>query len=99
MVLIEGLYSWEEYTFLKKQFPNTRVYLVAIWARKDLRWARAATRKYRKGLYGEERDISELLGTNKGPPIAFADYLIVNDFTLDQFHDKLNETYRAILYS
>lgn len=98
LVLIEGLYSWEEYTYLKEKFPDVRIYLVAIWARKDLRWTRAAARTYRKGLYGEERDISELLTTNKGPPIAFADFLIVNDFTLDQFHDKLDETYRAILY-
>lgn len=98
-VLIEGLYSWEEYTYLKETFPHVKVYLVAVWARKDLRWERAAKRNYRPGLHGAERDIHELLDTNKGPAIAFADFLIVNDFTVRDFHDKLDETYRAIIYS
>jgi len=98
-VLIEGLYSWEEYLYLLEQFPQTQVYLVAIWARKDLRWDRSSKREYRKGLYGEDRDKNELISTNKGPAIAYADYLIINDFTMHQFHDKLDETYRAIIYS
>lgn len=98
-VLIEGLYSWEEYIYLKETFPYATVYLVAVWARKDLRWERAAKRNYRPGLHGAERDVNELLETNKGPAIAFADFLVVNDFTMGDFHDKLDETYRAIIYS
>lgn len=99
MVLVEGLYSWEEYVFLKENFKNTKVVLVAIWARKEIRWERASKRTYRNGFFGEERDISELVEINKGPPIAFADYLIKNDFSMHDFHDKLDETYRSIIFS
>lgn len=99
ITLIEGLYSWEEYVFLRKSFPNAQVILVALWARKDLRWSRAAKRTYRNGLHGEERDIGELLDTHKGPPIAYADYLVVNDYSVAALHERLDETYRAILYS
>lgn len=98
-VLIEGLYSWEEYEHLLKNFHNTRIVLVAVWARKELRWSRASRREYRPKFYGAKRDITELLETNKGPAIAYADYLIKNDFSLDDFHDKLDETYRSIIFS
>ncbi len=99
IVLIEGLYSWEEYVYLKENFKNVNIVLIAIWARKDLRWERASKRAYKKGFFGEERDISELTEINKGPPIAFADYMVKNDFSLHDFHDKLDETYRSIIFS
>ncbi len=99
VVLIEGLYSWEEYLHLQKTFKNAKVVLVATWARKELRWGRAARRTYRKGLHGATRDLQELIDTNKGPAIAYADCLIKNDFTLHEFHDKLDETYRSIIFS
>ena len=99
VVLIEGLYSWEEYLYLKEEFPDTRVVLVAVWARKELRWERASQRDYRKDLYGPKRDINELTETNKGPAIAFADHLVINNFSLPEFHDKLDETYRSIIFS
>ncbi len=99
VVLIEGLYSWEEYLYLKDQFPDARVVLVAVWARKELRWERAKSRVYRAGLAGPERDINELVETNKGPAIAFADHLIINNFSLDEFHDKLDEVYRSVVFS
>lgn len=99
VILIEGLYSWEEYLYLQEEFSDTRVVLVAVWARKELRWERASRRDYRKGLYGAKRDINELTETNKGPAIAFADHLIINNFSLHEFHDKLDEVYRSIIFS
>ncbi|MBP6993794.1 nucleoside monophosphate kinase [Candidatus Woesebacteria bacterium] len=98
-IIIEGLYSWEEYLYLQKEFPHARVVLVAVWARKELRWDRASKRKYRKNLFGAERDIHELTETNKGPAIAFADHLIINNFSLHEFQDKLDEVYRSIIFS
>ncbi len=99
VILIEGLYSWEEYLYLQEEFPDARVVLVAVWARKELRWERASRREYRKGLHGAKRDINELTETNKGPAIAFADHLIINNFSLHEFHDKLDEVYRSIIFS
>lgn len=98
-IVIEGLYSWEEYLYLKKEFPDVRVVLVAVWARKELRWDRASRRAHRKNLSGAERDINELTETNKGPAIAFADHLIINNFSLHEFQDKLDEVYRSIIFS
>lgn len=99
IVLIEGLYSWEEYLYLHKHFDKAQVVLVAIWARKELRWERAARRSYRKHFHGAKRDMQELIDTNKGPAIAYADYLIKNDFSMQEFHDKLDEAYRSIIFS
>jgi len=56
-------------------------------------------RKYRPKLWGEEREINELLGTNMGPTIAMADFLIKNNYSLEQFHDKLEEVDRVVYFA
>jgi hypothetical protein len=58
-----------------------------------------AKRAYRSSLSSEERDINELVNINKGPPIAFADFLVKNNFSLEDFTDKLEEVYRTIYFS
>jgi len=97
--IIEGMRSWEEYLYLKKKFPNVRIVILSLFVDKDLRYKRLEERKDRKGLYGEERDISELIESNMGPTIAFADYLIKNNFSKEEFYDKLEEVYRIIYFS
>lgn len=99
IVIVDGLYSWEEYIYLKEKLKKVNLYLLAIFADKDIRYTRASQRRYRRELYGEERDINELIGTNKGPAIAFADFLIKNNFSVDEFHDKLEAVYRAVYFS
>jgi adenylate kinase len=99
IVIIEGMRSWEEYLYLKKKFPKVRIVILALFVDKDLRYKRLAQRKERPGLYGEERDISELIESNMGPTIAFADYLIKNNFSKEEFFDKLEEVYRIIYFS
>ena len=99
VVVIDGLYSWEEFIYLKNKFPKVKVYLLAIYADKETRYKRASKRRYRSELYGEKRDINELVGTNKGPAIAFSDFLIKNNFSKDEFFDKLDHVYRTIYYS
>lgn len=99
LVVVDGLYSWEEYLYLKEQFSKTKIYLVALHADKRLRYQRISKRKYRSDLYGEERDINELVETNKGNPIAFADFVVKNNFSLQDFYDKLEDVYREVYYS
>lgn len=99
VVIIDGLYSWEEYLYLKEKMTNIKVYLLAIFADKHIRYKRASERRYRRELYGEQRDINELIGTNKGPAIAFADFFIKNNFSKEEFHDKLDAVYRAVYFS
>jgi adenylate kinase len=99
IVVIEGMRSWEEYLYLKKEFSKVKVVILAMYADKKLRYKRIASRKYRANLYGEERDINELIETNMGPTIAFADHLVKNNFSLEDLNDKLEEIFRIIYFS
>ncbi|MBI5127595.1 nucleoside monophosphate kinase [Candidatus Roizmanbacteria bacterium] len=99
VIVIDGLRSWQEYVYLKKVFPKVKIYLLAIYADKHLRWVRSIKRSKRNKLYGEERDLNELIGINMAPTIAYADFLIKNNFSLEDFHDKLEEVYRTIYYT
>ena len=42
-VVIDGLYSWEEYTFLKSRYGEN-FYVVAVWAPPGTRYARLSHR-------------------------------------------------------
>ena len=82
-VVIDGLYSWEEYTFLKAHYGEN-LCLVAVWSSPAVRYARLTGRKIR-GLAGEEaasRDAAEIANLNKGGPIAVADFTIINESSL-----------------
>ncbi len=94
-VVIDGLYSWEEYTFLKGYYGEN-FYVVAVWASPVTRYARLTQRSSRK-LTPEEaasRDQAEIENTNKGGPIATADFTIVNESSLT---DLRQEVERIIL--
>lgn len=99
IIIIEGMRSWEEYLYLKKEFPKVKLMIVCLFTDKDIRYKRVSKRNNRSELYGEERDINEIVGINMGPTIAFADYLIKNNYSLKDFYDKLELTYRTIYYS
>ncbi|OGK17182.1 hypothetical protein A2774_02160 [Candidatus Roizmanbacteria bacterium RIFCSPHIGHO2_01_FULL_39_12c] len=100
IVVIEGMRSWEEYLYLKKKFPKVKIYILTIYTDKDIRHKRIAKRSYRgKGMYGETRDINELIGTNMGSTIAYADYVIKNNFSKNEFYDKLEDVYREIYFT
>lgn len=99
IIVIEGMRSWEEYTFLRKEFPKVKVYIVALLADKKLRYKRIAGRGYRSSLYGEERDINELIETNMGPTIAFADFFIDNNSSIEELYAKLENVFRVVYFS
>ena len=99
IVVIDGLRSWQEYLHLRKALPKTKIYLVALWADKNLRWSRSIARNHRNKLYGEDRDLDELIGINMAPTLAYADYLVKNNFSREDYHDKLDEVYRSIYYT
>ncbi len=98
-IVVDGMRSWEEYLYLKKKFPEVKVYVIALYADKHIRYKRISKRKDRSRLYGEDRDINELIGTNMGPTIAFADFLVKNNFSVEEFRDKLENIYRTIYFS
>ena len=93
-VVVDGLYSWEEYTFLKNYYGEN-FYVVAVWASPTTRYARLTTRLNRR-LTPEEansRDRTEIENTNKGGPIAMAGFTIINESSLENME---KETKRII---
>ena len=96
-VVVDGLYSWEEYTLLKNRYgDNFRV--VAIWASPATRYLRLAKRKVR-ALMTEEaagRDVAELKNTNKGGPIAMADFTIVNESSLKDLEKETRKVLKTL---
>jgi dephospho-CoA kinase len=91
--------SWEEYLYLKKEFPKVNLVIVCIYSEKLLRYKRISKRNDRSEHYGEERDINEIVGINMGPTIAYADHVIKNNYSREEFYDKLELTYRTIYFS
>lgn len=89
-VVIDGLYSWEEFKSLKGYY-GTKLATVAILASPLTRHRRLSSRKVR-GLTATEalsRDSSEIENLNKGGPIAMADFNIINENTLQALHDQV----------
>lgn len=98
-VIIDGLRSWAEYEFLKKKFNYTSIVLVALHCDKKSRYRRINNRKKNSKLLGEERDIGELLDTQMGATIAYADFIIDNTGALPALKTKLDTLYRELYYS
>lgn len=84
-VVIDGLYSWEEYTFLKKYYGED-LYIIAVWASPKTRYERLGGREERRLTQPEafERDRTELENLNKGGPIAMADCTITNESSAEE---------------
>ena len=96
VIIVDGLRSWEEYEYLKKHFSHTTLVLVALTADKNTRYKRIKKRGFRSKLYGQERDLQELFETNMGSTIAYADYSIDNNGSLDDLYKKLEKFYSSI---
>lgn len=95
-VVLDGLYSWTEYNILKEEIPN--LILISIVADKKLRYSRLSERQIRPltEIEAENRDLSEINNIEKAPPIAYADYYILNNFTKEEVINRLNEIIKEI---
>ncbi len=93
-VVIDGLYSWEEYIFLKTYYGEDFC-VVAVWASPGARHARLTARPERRLTLEEaaSRDRAEIENINKGGPIAMADFTIINEVSLE---DLRRDTKRII---
>ncbi len=89
-VVIDGLYSWEEYTFLKKYYGEDFC-VVAVWASPKTRHARLSSRANRRLTLEEatSRDEAEVKNINKGGPIAMADFTIINESSLKNLEKEV----------
>jgi dephospho-CoA kinase len=88
-VVIDGLYSWEEYTYLKARYGE-ELYLVAVWSSPKTRYARLASRSSRRLTLEEaiSRDKAEIENIQKGGPIAMADFTIINESSLENLRKE-----------
>jgi dephospho-CoA kinase len=89
-VVIDGLYSWEEYLSLKEYYGE-KFLAVAVWASPEVRYARLSQRPERP-LNLEQafsRDQAEIVNLNKGGPIAMADYTIINESSLKNLEKEV----------
>jgi dephospho-CoA kinase len=86
-VVIDGLYSWEEYSLLKSIY-NDEFVVLSVWSSPKTRYQRLGSRYKRplNLLQASERDKTEIEHINKGGPIAMADYMIINDSNIEKLH-------------
>lgn len=91
VVVLDGLYSWEEYQYLEDEYPN--LIMLCIYTNPKIRYKRLSRRANRGLSIAEsrKRDIAELENLNKGGPIAMADYLVVNCADIKDLYDQLDK--------
>lgn len=96
-LILDGLYSWEEYKYLIEKFTSLK--LIHVYAEPSARYERLSKRTERPVPIekSRERDIAEIEKTNKGGPIAIADYLVENNTDLDSLNKKLESLLERIL--
>jgi dephospho-CoA kinase len=82
-LVIDGLYSWEEYKYLRERLAAGFLTL-AVWAPAELRYKRLSQRRVRPLTVEQARarDFAEIENVNKGGPIAMADFTIINESSL-----------------
>jgi dephospho-CoA kinase len=105
-VLGDGLYSFEEYKVLKKEYGD-RCKVIAIYSPPELRYQRLKKRKLNKKdsdlryrpislKEAKSRDLAEIENLNKGGTIAMADYTIANTKGIQYFYKQLDEVFKEI---
>lgn len=97
VIILDGLYSWTEYTYLKEKYPG--LLLVHVYAQPSVRYVRLAKRPIRplNAKEARKRDFAEIEKIDKGGPIAIADYLIENNGdSLDELYEKVAAVLKKI---
>ena len=95
--VLDGLYSWQEYTKLKEIF-GANLIVVAIVTNRFIRYNRLSNRKVRPltAVDAEKRDYAEIEYLYKGGPIAIADYYIDNNSDEASLTNQIVEFLRGI---
>lgn len=106
-VVLDGMYSWEEYKAIRKKYGK-RFFVIAVYASPKSRYKRLSKQKFDKGKdknmtrrnYTEKeaksRDFSEIEKLNKGGPIAMADFTITNDGSKNDLIKSVERIMRSI---
>ena len=99
VVVFDGLYSWSELKYLVERFGDDLLVIATTAPRRE-RYKRIlarndAHRKYTSAQQIIDREINEIESLEKGGPIAFADYTIVNDESPEAMLKKLQSIIEA----
>ena len=99
VVILDGLYSWTEYKYLVDKFGD-ELLVIATTAPRRTRYQRILARQdgHRKYTTIEQivaREVAEIEHLEKGGPIAYADYTIINDGEPEQMLTKLTSILRT----
>ncbi len=91
-VIIESLYSWDEYKVLKERFGES-FEVIAVICPPKTRYQRLSNRPERPYTTedAKSRDWAEIENSDKGGPIAMADYPLLNDSDLDALYRQIDD--------
>ncbi len=84
-VVLESLYSWDEYKTIKNEFGDA-FYVIAVYAPPQIRYTRLAKRIERPltPFESKSRDYAQIENLAIAGPIAMADFTLVNTGTLEE---------------
>lgn len=97
-VIVESLYSWEEYLEMKKEFGDI-FKVLAVSSSPETRISRMNNRPVRP-LSREDvisRDYSQIENLHQAGPIARADYTIVNEETKEDLCGQIDKIVEKLL--
>ena len=94
-VVLDGLYSWSELKILEEEFDMRTI---AIVCDKNLRYDRLSKREIRpfNNEEAKKRDITEVENIEKAGPIAYADYYIYNNGSIEEYYKRLDEIIKLL---
>ncbi len=97
IVLIESLYSWQEYKIFQEEFGE-KFKVLAVVADREIRFKRLKARKKERPIKSKkefiERDQSEIENLAKGGPIAVADYFVINNKGRAALYRQIKEIFK-----
>ncbi len=91
-IIIDGIYSWNEYKTLKHAFPGEMT-TVAVVAPKHKRYHWLAHREDRPQTeeVSSIRDYNEIENIQKAGPIAAADFFVMNNGSFEHLYEQLDD--------
>lgn len=96
-VVLDGLYSWQEYKVLKERFGDA-LSVLCVATDSKVRYERLSTRQIRPLTKHEaiSRDFSEIENIEKGGPIAIADHYVTNNGSFEQLKEQFDEFIKSL---
>jgi len=90
-IIIDGIYTLEEYNYLKKIYK--KINLISVLTNQELRYKRLENRKDRflKKENIIKRDLHEINDLDKSKLIVIANYFITNNSTKKAFKEKIEK--------